>query len=490
MENSNQQLPPTPGSEPSSLIERVSSSIVLKLVIMLVLVLFLLIPLSWVQEIIGERSARGMEVDNEIASKWGGPQVISGPVIGIPYRYPQQLKTINEKGVAQIENYMETEYAFIVADQSTVKAEVDPELRKRGIYQSVVYNALVTVNGSFGDINFDKLGIKPDDIQWQDAKMFIGLSDVKGLKAAPKISWQGKDSVFQMTNGEVALFEQNMFVPIDLKGTSTKGQFTIRLDMRGSKALTVFPTADETAIAAKGAWPDPSFDGGFLPEQREVDQQAFSASWHLPSFGRKFPKQWVGAKKALYNPLSLHREFPEPTVNHVSEASSDTPQLSNLQDMVQINFLESVNNYQKTSRVAKYAVLVILLTFTSLFFSEIIKKQRVHLIQYVLIGCAMVLFYSLLLAISEHIGFDWGYLLAAVATIGLISSFIFGITRDRTLSLYFSGILFICYSFIYFLLQLQDYALIVGTIGVFVILALLMRFSLKVNWYQFEQRSL
>src|SRR5690606_15815524 len=228
------------------------------------------------------------------------------------------------------------------------------------------------------------------------------------------------------------------------------------------------------------------------PEDRTISEQDFIAKWRIPSFSRKFPQQWKGARGRMYQVSSYEitdadypmAVIPEPSVS----STGSNMQQSTEQDMVQVNFLETVNNYQKTTRVAKYGILVVLLTFTSLFFTEIIKKQRVHIVQYVLIGCAMVLFYSLLLAVGEHIGFNWAYLLSALATILLIASFIYGITKDKKVGLVFSAILATFYAFIFFLMQLEDYALIVGTIGVFIILAVLMRFSIKINWYQFERK--
>lgn len=162
--------------------------------------------------------------------------------------------------------------------------------------------------------------------------------------------------------------------------------------------------------------------------------------------------------------------------------------LASEKNLVQVNFLEAVNNYQQTTRATKYGILVILLTFASLIFTEIIKKQRIHLMQYVLIGCAMVLFYSLLLAFGEHIVFNWSYLIAAAATITLISSFIFWITKDRKICLLFSAILAIFYSFIFVLMQLQDFSLLAGTVGLFIILAVMMRLSTKINWMQYDAK--
>lgn len=491
MESSNQNFPPIPPEGQPSFLERLTASVFAKLLVILVLTLFLLIPLAWVQELIDERVARDQEVSREISSKWGGPQIISGPIIGIPYVYQYTTDKKDEKGITNVETHVVSDYVFLAPGKLQVKSQVDPEVRKRGIYQSIVYNAAVDLTGNFGAIDLNKVGLSTADLRWKDAKVFFGITDVKGLKSAPKLTWNGKEFPLQVMNGDVSLFEQNMFAAIDLSDQATAGAFKLKVDIRGSRALTVFPTAEETSVWISGSWANPSFDGGFLPDERKVDDASFSANWHIPSFSRKFPPQWVGAQKQLYSNTDDLTMFPEPYNNTTASSDSQaaSTKISTIQDMVQVNFLESVNNYQRTTRVAKYAVLVILLTFASLFFTEIWKKKRVHIIQYVLIGCAMVLFYSLLLALGEHVGFNWSYFIAAVLTTALIATFVYGITKDKKISISFSGILSIFYLFIYFLLQLQDYALLVGTFGILIILALLMRFSLKIDWYQFDKRT-
>lgn len=491
MEPSNQNFPPIPPLREPSFIERMADSVFFKLIIIVVLTLFLLIPLAWVKELIEERVEREREVGREITSKWGAAQIIAGPIIGIPYSYQYTTDKKDNKGGVSIETHTVSDYVFLAPSQLDVKSQVDPEVRKRGIYQSIVYNASLDLNGRFGTIDLGKVGLNAENLHWKDAKVFLGVTDVKGLKSAPKLNWNGKELPLQMMNGEVSLFEQNMFASIDLSDQATVGTFKLKIEIRGSRALTVFPTADETSVFVSGRWANPSFDGGFLPDQRTVEDTSFSASWHIPSFSRKFPQQWIGAQKQLYVDTDDQTAFPEPHGSRAANLDNRAAdmQVSNVQDMVQINFLESVNNYQRTTRVAKYGVLVILLTFASLFFTEILKKKRVHIIQYVLIGCAMVLFYSLLLALGEHFGFNWSYLVSGLITTALIAGFIYGITRDRKISLLFSGILIIFYGFIYSLLQLQDYALVVGTFGILLILALLMRFSLKIDWYQFDKRG-
>jgi len=489
----NQNVPPVFNNPQPSFFERLTNSVMLKLGVILFLVLLLLIPMALVNELITERKERELSVSHEIASKWGGRQVVSGPIIGIPYTYSYSVNTTDEKGKVKAETYVEKDYVFLASKKLRVQSTVNPEYLKRGIYQTVVYNSTVELQGEFDEIDLTKLDLRAEDLQWENAKVFVGLSDLKGLKAVPKMHFGQKEGVLQTSNGEVSLFEQTLVSDVDLSDRTTKGSFKVLLDIRGSKSLAVFPTGNETSIAVAGRWSNPSFNGGFLPEDRTVTEEDFTATWRIPSFSRKFPQQWKGAKDKLYRIVNEELtygdyDFPTSVATTAQGVTVASMQQSTEQDMVQVNFLEAVNNYQKTTRVAKYGILVVLLTFTSLFFTEIIKKQRVHIVQYVLIGCAMVLFYSLLLAISEHLGFNWSYLISALATITLIASFIYGITKDKNVSGIFSGILAVFYAFIYFLMQLQDYSLIVGTIGVFIILAVLMKLSTKINWYQFERK--
>jgi len=270
----------------------------------------------------------------------------------------------------------------------------------------------------------------------------------------------------------------------------TDNRFKIKLNLKGSKSLNFLPLGDQTNIQAKGNWANPSFTGAFLPGKRNTETSNFSASWEIPSFSRKLPQQWTGDARSIFqfdNNLENGNEGNEQKpAQAVSTTIASANNLLDNADMITINFLPDINNYQKTTRVAKYGILVIILTFTSLLFTEVIKKKRIHIIQYILIGAAMVLFYTLLLALSEHIGFNLAYLTASVATVMLIGSFIKSITKDQKSALLLSSILALFYLFIYILMQLRDYSLIAGTIGIFIILAILMRVSTKINWYQFD----
>ena len=491
----NNPIPPKE-SQAMGLFERIANSLILKMATIFFLIIIMLIPLNLVEDLVNERKAREITVSSEISSKWGQDQVISSPILAVPYETKQEIVQKDDKGKEYIVESRGEEWAFLLPNQSNMQTDVKPESLKRGIYQSVVYNTNTVIKGDFQGFDLERLPIQPSKMKWAEAKLIMGIQDLKGLLESPMLTTQDSSFTFQRESNSLRLFPNSLVVNLKLKNAEeAKFPFEIKLDLRGSKSLNYLPLASHTNIAVKGSWSNPSFNGGYLPENREVKQDEFQANWSIPSFARRIPQQWIADNSRLYNfsGLSLSEmDYPtvygETAVDATESAQSVTIQAATDMDMVQVNFLPEVNSYQKTTRATKYGVLVIILTFVSLFFTEIIKKQRIHLIQYILIGAAMVLFYSLLLAISEHLGFDLAYLFAAIATIVLIASFIFAITKDRRTALLFTAILGLFYSFIFVLMQLRDYSLIVGTVGIFIILAILMRLSTKINWYQFEKK--
>lgn len=473
------------------LLERIGSSIFAKLSTIVVLVLLLLIPLFWVKDLIEERKNRQSEVSSEIAFKWAGQQVISGPIIAIPYQVVKEIVT-TDKNITSTKNTYITQYVYLMPKSLDINSMISPESLKRGIYKSVVYNAQLDLKGSFDAIDFNKIDLSGQELEWKNAKILIGLSDLKGLGASPTLVFNQTKIDFEPNMSSLNPFENNMIAAIDLSQTkTTSGDFQIKFNVRGSQSINFLPLAKQTKIHTQGNWANPSFNGAVLADDRNITGNNFEATWNIPSFNRKFSQQWVGEAEKLYeikNNYEISNAIGEGYSSTAEPAATTESNIATEKDMIQINFLEEVNNYQKTTRVAKYGILIIILTFAALFFTEIIKKQRIHLIQYMLIGFAMVLFYSLLLSISEHLGFNLAYLLAALATIILIASFIKSITSDSKSALIFSGILSIFYSFIFILMQLRDYSLIVGTVGIFIILAILMRVSTKINWYQYDKK--
>lgn len=473
--------------EHSTLFEKVSNSTVLKLFVIFFLSLILLIPLSLISDLIEERKNREQEVSAGIALNWGKDQVISCPVLAIPYRETIPLSAEKTQKSSLRE---ETKWIFVLPKTSNIATDITPQHLSRGIYTSVVYNSNMTLEGSFDKISLEKLEIPKEDIDWKGSKLIFGIQDFKGLGKRPSLHWDGEELTFDPDFNNLKLFNQNLVCAIPLDPQKTENLFKIKLNLKGSKSLNFLPLGDQTNIQAKGNWANPSFTGAFLPSKRNTETSDFSASWEIPSFNRKLPQQWTGDACPIYQfDTSLENtgdSNEQRTAQSAASAAAAVNSLLDNTDMITINFLPDINNYQKTTRVAKYGILVIILTFTSLLFTEVIKKKRIHIIQYILIGAAMVLFYTLLLALSEHIGFNLAYLTASAATVMLIGSFIKSITKDQRSTLLLSSILGIFYLFIYILMQLRDYSLIAGTIGIFIILAILMRVSTKINWYQFD----
>ncbi|WP_312745746.1 cell envelope integrity protein CreD [Sphingobacterium multivorum] len=474
-------------TEQSSFFEKISNSTVLKLFVIFFLSLILLIPLALISDLIEERKNREQEVSDGITLNWGKDQVISSPVLAIPYRetIPLSAEKAEKSNLRE-----ELKWIFVLPKTSNIATDITPQYLSRGIYNAVVYNSNITLEGSFDKISLEKLEVPHEQIDWKGSKLIFGIQDFKGLGKRPSLIWDGNELTFDPDFNNLKLFIQNLVCPVSLGPQKTDSRFKIKLNLKGSKSLNFLPLSDQTNIQAKGNWANPSFTGAFLPSKRNTETSNFSASWEIPSFSRKLPQQWTGDARPIYqfdNKVANGNEDNEQKAAQTANTTlASANNLLDNTDMITINFLPDINNYQKTTRVAKYGILVIILTFTSLLFTEVIKKKRIHIIQYILIGAAMVLFYTLLLALSEHIGFNLAYLTASVATVMLIGSFIKSITKDQKSALLLSSILALFYLFIYILMQLRDYSLIAGTIGIFIILAILMRVSTKINWYQFD----
>ncbi len=483
-------------AKPTSFFDRLVNSVIAKLGIMFILVLILLIPLSWVMDLIGERRLRHEQVGEEIAMKWGWQQVINGPVMAIPVEERQTRAVLAEDGTREQLTDIRRDWIILLPEEARISGSVSPEILKRGIYESVVYLADLRVAGHFGALDLGKLSLENSTVKWDEAKLVFGISDLKGLSASPMLSWKDKQvALFTNADQSLSLFEQNLVADIVVDSENVSGTpFDIQLQLRGSKSLNFLPLASQTRIDLDGKWSSPSFNGAFLPDQRTVGDTAFAAQWNIPGFSRKQPQQWRGEAAQLYTfagvPLNADAAFDHDFPVRANERHPRIgASLASDEDMVQINFLPEATHYQKTTRVAKYGILVVLLTFASLFFAEMRNKRRIHLVQYVLIGAAMVMFYSLLLAISEHVGFDWAYGIASLATIGVIASFVKAITRHVQAALALAAVLALSYGFIYVLLQLKDFSLLVGTAGVFAMLVALMYFSTQINWHRFEERG-
>lgn len=417
------------------------------------LVLLLLIPTVMVQELINERSYARDAAVQEVSQSWSTAQQISGPFISIPYlKYVQ-----DDKGnIRSIK-----EYAHFLPEKLFIDAQVDPENRKRGIYEVVVYESAIEIKGEMAWPDFSKLEIADKDVFWEEAFVEIGISDMRGIQDKVSISLQELSYDFQAGLKSKDLAESGISTRIDLNKIEKDEpiNFQMRLELNGSQSLHFVPLGKETEANMAANWKDPSFNGSFLPDSHNITETDFTANWRIFDLNRNYPQQWTG--------------------NSFYPAGAGFG----------VRLMIPVDEYSKSMRSAKYAILCISLTFLIFFFIEIKNAQRIHPIQYILVGLALVLFYALLLSLSEHIGFNLAFLISGAAIVGLISAYAKSIIKDKGLVPLLSGLLIILYGVNYVLLQLENYALLVGSLCLFVVLALVMALSSKIDWYGISKQK-
>jgi len=417
----------------------------IKAAIISILVIGLMIPTFLIVELVQERKTLLEEVKQEVSAKWSGEQTIEGPLLLIPYleslTSPDGQQTITKK------------LCYILPDALDISGSVSPEIRYRSIYKIAVYNADLQVRGSFAEMPFDKLGLEPGQLMLHEAQLVMGLSDFRGISDQIPLDWD--DAKHEMNPGIIPndVISNGLGAPIQIDSASHAYSFSFPLRIKGSQTLRFVPTGKTTTVNLSSAWPDPNFSGSFLPTERTVDKNGFTARWNVLHLNRNFPQFW----KDQYYTLS--------------------------DSAFGVSLLDPVDSYAQTIRTVKYAILVILLTFTVYFFVEVFQKKNVHPIQYVLVGFALCIFYLLVLSISEYLPFVYAYLIAAAATVSIITVYTSGVFRSVRTGISFGAFLGLLHIFIYVLIRMQEGALLFGSIGLFVILSAIMYLSRKFDWY-------
>ncbi|NML64563.1 cell envelope integrity protein CreD [Hymenobacter sp. RP-2-7] len=464
------------------------NSVTLKLLLIGFLLLLLLIPSNMVEGLITERAASRDEATEAIGAQWGGPQLLLGPVLVLPYAATQ---------VEQGQTTTVTRYLCLLPDTLSSRGTLTPERRHRGIYEAVVYRARLHVQGVFQAPPLADLGVSPAAVRWPEAFVALGISDLKGIRNSLNLRWDGQAHPFEpgLPSGEVlpagsapsvstqvnTVVEErhryakfaggneegtnengatanglNALVP--LPNAAALGQrhtFAFDLDLNGSNGLLQAPLGRQTTLQLSAPWADPSFIGAFLPVRRSLGASQFAADWRVFHLNRNYPQHW-------------RTEDSRPSV----DAST-----------FGVRLLVPVNEYQKTMRAAKYALLPLALTFLVFFFVEVLNRRRIHPFQYLLVGLALVIFYVLLLALAEHMPFDAAYAVATLTIVGLVTAYAAASLRQRRPALATAGVLALVYGFVFVVLQLQDYALLVGSLGLVVVLAAVMFLSRNIDWY-------
>ena len=448
------------------------NSVSLKLFVVGILMLILLIPVNMVTSLIRERESIRDEAVQEVSSKWGMSQTLAGPVISVPYESVRQ----SEEGKPVITRG----YAHFLPDSLHIDGQIDPQKRNRGIYVVVLYNAKLKVSGRFAGLNAAALSVPETDLKWEDALFTFGISDMKGVEAA--IPVKVNDTTYQFGPGavtaDILASGANFLIDLPQEAASTL-DFSFELDLNGSSGIYFTPFGKVSTVSLQSSWPDPSFEGAFLPDTREVSANGFQAQWQVLQLNRNYPQQGVG---------SYISNFPVDDYNK-GAYYFDEGGFRNSTNAFGLRLLLPIDEYQKTMRSAKYAAFFVLITFLTFFFIEVLNRKRLHPIQYILVGAAIILFYILLLSISEHLKFDAAYLIGCLTILALITGYCYYILDNRRLTLMVFGILAILYGFFYSLLQLQDYALLLGSLGLLLILAAIMYLTRQIDWYNLRRED-
>ncbi|MDR3219023.1 MAG: cell envelope integrity protein CreD [Dysgonamonadaceae bacterium] len=428
--------------------EKFSQSFTFKGITIVILILLLLIPNAMIRDLIHEREQRSDETILKINEKWSLPQTVCGPILTIPY-----TTTFTD---ADKKTHVQGHELHITPKELNIHTRLFPEERHYGIYKSILYKSEISVSGQFAPLDYLKTIDGVFDLK--KAYLEIGLSDLRGV--TKQLEFKIKEHSYPTEVGSnTHKWRKNLAAALNgvIKMDSTESySFECQLNLNGSSNIGFIPVGNTTKVTIEGDWKAPGFIGSFTPDYK-LTEKGFQASWSILNFNRNIPEYWI-----------------DNTVDNFEDTSFG------------VILVETVDHYQQNMRSAKYALMFIALTFAVFFFVEILTQKRIHPIQYLLVGLALILFYSLLLSISEQTNFAFAYLIAAVATIALITAYAHSIFKNKSQTGILLAILTVLYVFLYVILQLEDVALLIGSIGLFIILGIIMFISGKIKWYKPE----
>ncbi len=410
------------------------------------LILLMLIPTLFISNLVNERKLQQEEVVKDVSSKWASAQTVSGPYLFIPY-----LR--NDKDSDGKEKLVKEDMIFL-PDNLDVNGTILPEQRLRSIYKVLLYKSRIASKGNF--VCTLPKDIDPSSLVLNEAKICLGITDFKGIENKIDVQLNGISYTLVPGLPSGLIDSSGLSVPVNLtkEDLGKPISFYLPIQLKGSGQLHFLPLAGNSRFAIQSSWPNPSFDGNTLPGEREVSDKGFSA-------------KWVFNKANLLYTTTIRNE----KINKYAYNFG-------------ISMLQPADQYAKTTRSVKYAILVIGLSFALFFIIELMQNKPVHPVQYVLVGLALVIFYSLLLSVSEFLLFDLAYLVASAATVSLITLYAKAHFKSWKTTGIFASLIGGLYGFIFILIRLEDTALLVGSIGLFIILALVMYASRKINWYQ------
>ncbi len=417
------------------------------------ILLIMLLPLLAIHDLVGERALRKTSATNEVMEHFGRAQEITGPILTVPFE-----KTVTERrvvgGRSELIAHQVTQYAHFLPASLSIRANVRPSTLKRGLFEIVVFTADIEFDGTFDALDFSPWKDDSTLVHWDRASLSFDVSDRKALTSPIQIENSDKRVVLEVGPQEGRPLVRSLSANWPLAPDSVFGRFSGKFSVRGSERIAFVPVGGRTDVSVSSPWPHPSFDGAFLPSSRAVSKNGFAARWSVLRFGRDFGQSWTDG------PL-------------------DTGAISRA--VFGVSLKDPTNLYALITRSTRYSILFLLMTFAALYLWETMARKTIHPLQYIVFGCSLLQFYVIELALSEHVGFAAAYVSAAASTVLLFAAYARGVLASTKSASLLSALLAAVYAFLFFTLQLEDYALLLGTIGLTVLLAATMYATRRMN---------
>jgi inner membrane protein len=437
-----------------------------KLGLVIVVGFLLSIPLFSIYLLNYDRQSQSREATESITAGWGAAQTISGPVLVIPYR-AAATETVVQNGQSVTRTNQVMRELMLAPEAAELNTAIRPEVRKHSIYEAVVYDAKIAGTARFAfPPDLVRTGVDPSQMDLTRAELRFGLSDPRGLGANPLVSADAHPLRLQPGGGSSG--GRGFFAWLDassLAGQPIAVEFSF--DLRGNEALSLAPQAGDTRWTVRSSWPSPSFGGGFLPGARNVTEHGFDATYRIGN-------------------LALGRSLvstADAGASSSAAASSDGPPTAEAQaQTAQISLIQPVDLYSQVNRATKYGFLFIGFTFLALLMFDVIGGVRVSPVEYLLMGAALVLFFVMLLAFAEVIGFTPAYILASAAIAGLNTAYSAAVLGSWRRAAFIGALLVGLYAVLYILLSLEAYSLLIGSLLLFAALAGVMYATRRVDW--------
>ena len=428
-----------------------------KPIIIFVLLLVMLIPLGFIKSILYDRQVVKSQAEQSIMQPVGGTLELQGLVLSLPFK--QTIDVQNDDGTITTKRV--TKQILVTPKNYKISTELDPQYLKRGIFSVPIFNGNIGVNAEFEALDYEHLGVKEGDILFDEAVIILGIGNKKTFTAYPKLTIASNDQTSELMQSfatpEFSPFAQSIYYKLPANLAKSNFKLSGELFVQGGAKLSFVPLAQNNTFSINSPWASPSFSGGWLPKTREVSKDGFKATWEISGLSTNFAPAWIVKN---YMPLNQYAE----TIN--------------------VDFISPINNYSLVKRCVTYAFLFLIVPFLAIFLCEIWAKTRIHPVQYFLIAAADILFYLLILSISEHLAFFTSYAIATIAVCLTVFLYASAIFKGKKWGAFIAMVQFISYLTLYGILQSEDYALLLGSVLMFAVLAIIMFATRKIDWYK------